>query len=216
MLKYDFDEVRTCYRETAREYHEEFKNELDGKPFDREILARFAASLAPEDRVVEFGAGSGHVSKFLYDRGLRNLTATDISEPSLEIGRSAYPMIRFEYADMTATAYDDRSIDGIVCFYGIVHFTYKEIGEALAEWKRILKMGGKALFSFHVGEDESIRIDKFLGKEKAKATWNLFKADAVLDVMHDEGIAYEEAVIRYPYIGLEHPSRRCYILWTNA
>lgn len=215
-MKYDFEEVRTCYGETAREYHEEFKSELDGKPFDRDILARFAASLAPEDLVVEFGAGSGHVSKFLYDRGLRNLTATDISEPSLEVGRSAYPMIRFEYADMTATVYADGSIDGIVCFYGIVHFSYAEIRKALAEWKRILKTGGRALFSFHVGEDESIRIDKFLGKEKAKATWNLFKADAVLDILQDMGIAYEEAIVRYPYIGKEHPSRRCYILWKNA
>jgi len=214
-MTYDFEEVRTCYGETAREYHEEFKNELEGKPFDRDILARFASSFAPEDRIVEFGAASGYVSKFLYDRGLRNLTATDISEPSLAVGKSAYPMIRFEYQDMTKTTYADRSAGGILCFYGIVHFSYKEIRKTLVEWKRVLKTGGRALFSFHVGEDESIRIDKFLGKEKAKATWNLFKADTVLDILQDEGIVYEEAVIRYPYIGKEHPSRRCYILWKN-
>lgn len=55
---------------------------------------------------------------------------------------------------MLDTGLEDNSINGIVCFYGIVHFTYTEVDPAIREWKRILDTDGRALFSFHIGNGE--------------------------------------------------------------
>lgn len=211
MEKYDIDEVRSCYDETAQEYSAAFCDELDGKPFDREVLARFARELPQDGAVVEFGTGSGHIAKFLHDCGARNVVATDISAKALSLAARKYPDLRFESRNMLDTGFKDASLDGIVCFYGIVHFTYAEIDRALAEWKRILKPRGKALFSFHVGEGESMRIDGFLGKPAARATWNFFKVDEIVGLMEKNGIPYDEVVVRHPYLTGEHPTKRCYV-----
>lgn len=211
MEEYNFHEVQDCYNKTANEYNIEFAHELDGKPFDREILFRFTKLINRNGLVVEFGAGPGHISKYLFDCGIKNIIATDISEESLNVGKKVYPMMPFEYNNMMDTKYPDRSINGIICFYGIVHFTYKEIRKTIVEWKRILIDGGRALFSFHVGDDESLRVENFLGNEKAKATWNLFNVEKILEIMKEEDVNYEEVIVRYPYKGKEHPSKRCYI-----
>jgi hypothetical protein len=39
-------DIATGYDVAAHEYAEEFADELDGKPFDRELLTRFAAATA--------------------------------------------------------------------------------------------------------------------------------------------------------------------------
>ncbi|MDP4271625.1 MAG: class I SAM-dependent methyltransferase, partial [Bacteroidota bacterium] len=134
-----------------------------------------------------------------------------ISEKSLAFAGHKYPHIKFEYGNLLDTGLPDESVDGIICFYGIVHFTYTEIGLALSEWHRILKPGGKALFSFHIGNDDSIRVEAFLNKENAKATWNNFKVETIIDLLQKYNIGYDDVIIRYPYVGKEHPSKRCYI-----
>jgi len=79
-----------------------------------------------------------------------------------------------------------------------------------------LKPGGKAIFSFHIGDDDSLRVEEFLDKENAKATWNFFQVDKVVEILEKNKIQYDEVVVRYPYIDKEHPSHRCYIQFSKA
>jgi ubiquinone/menaquinone biosynthesis C-methylase UbiE len=215
MESYNIDEVRNCYNIVAQEYADIFTNELDGKPFDRDFLRRFRIHFSNNNKIIDFGTGCGHIANYLYKLGLTDIIGTDISDKILEIARTKYPYIKFENRNMFDTKLENNSVDGIVCFYGIVHFTYKEIELTIKEWKRILKPGGKAIFSFHLGDDDSIRVENFLNKENANATWNNFKMEKIIEILNLHDIKYNEAIIRYPYINKEHPSKRGYIRFTK-
>lgn len=215
MEDYNLEEVRHCYELTAEEYSAQFSNELDGKPFDRSILSRFVMEFKRTDKFIDAATGTGHIANFLHLLGLEDITGIDISERSLEVAQKKYPNLKFENRNIFSTGYKNNSIDGIVCFYGIVHFAYKEIDLTIKEWKRILRPGGKALFSFHIGEDDSLRVEKYLDKEGAKATWNYFRVEEIIDILNDNEIEYDEVVIRYPYINKEYPSKRCYIQFSK-
>ena len=216
MESYTIDEVRNCYNLTAHEYSDKFSGELEDKPFDKELLSRFAKSVAPAGTFLDLGTATGHIANYLYQQGLKNITGVDIAEQALAVATQKYPYVKFENRNIFDTRLENESIDGIVCFYGIVHFTYIEINQAIVEWKRILKQGGKALFSFHIGEDDSIRMERFLNIEHAKATWNNFRVDRIVEILNDNGIEYEEVIIRYPYLNKEHPSKRCYIQFVKT
>jgi ubiquinone/menaquinone biosynthesis C-methylase UbiE len=216
MESYNIDEVRNCYNLAAQEYSATFSNELEGKPFDRNLLTRFAKSVEPSGKYLDLGTATGHIADYLYRQGLKNVTGVDIAEQALAVARQNYPYLKFETRNMFDTKLENNSIDGLVCFYGIVHFTYKEVDLAIKEWKRILKPGGEALFSFHIGEDDSIRVERFLDKDNAKATWNNLRVDKIVEILTDNDIEYDEVIIRYPYINREHPSKRCYIRFTKS
>jgi len=215
MERYNINEVQNCYNLAAQEYSAKFSDELEGKPFDRNLLTRFAKSAVPTGKYLDLGTATGHIADYLYKQGLKNITGVDIAEQALAVARLNYPHLKFENRNIFDTQLKDETIDGIVCFYGIVHFTYKEINRAIGEWKRILKPGGKALFSFHIGDDDSIRVEKFLDKENAKATWNNFRVERIVVLLNNNKIEYDEVIIRYPYTNKEHPSKRCYIQFTK-
>jgi hypothetical protein len=71
------------------------------------------------------------------------------------------------------------------------------------------------LFSFHIGE-EYVEVADFLGVSGANATWHLLDVDRVLEISEKVGFGVGEAVIRYPYKGYEHESKRAYILLKKA
>lgn len=211
MNRYDPDETRRCYDLAAAEYAKKFVNELDGKPFDRNLLERYARML-PEDGVVyECGCGSGHIGKYLSDQGRQKVTGLDFSEKSIEQARRAFPDLEFHVDNMLDSKMPSSSADGILAFYAIVHFTYREVAKALSEWYRLLKPGGLSLFSYHVGKD-IVPIENFLDVPGAGATWRFLKTERILKLAEKAGFQLFEAVERYPYAGAEHPSRRAYVI----
>ena len=163
--------------------------------------------------MVEFATCAGHIAYFLYNLGLNNLPAIDIAGKAVKLAYKKYPYIYFKTEDMLDSGLEDDPVDRILCFYSIVHFTYKEIDAAIKEWKRILKKECRALFSFNVVDDESLRVVSFLGNDSAKAARNSFSPDKIIKILKNNGIAYEEAIVRYPYPGKEHPIKRSYIIF---
>jgi len=210
MEGYNANEVRRCYDLAAEEYASSFLHELDGKPFDRAILDRLSYSIPEDGLIYDFGCGSGQTTKYLCDRDRQTFIGLDFSSKSMELAKKNFPGLEFQLDDMLASRMAPQSADGIVAFYAIVHFTYREVATALKEWHRLLKPGGQCLFSFHVGKD-ILSVEKFLGVEGANATWRFLKTDRVLKAALKIGFKFYEAVERYPYPGVEHPSRRAYI-----
>ncbi|HEX7555263.1 MAG TPA: methyltransferase domain-containing protein, partial [Leptolinea sp.] len=102
------------------------------------------------------------------------------------------------------------SADGVIAFYAIVHFTYKQVEQAMAEWYRLLKPGASGLFTFHTGRGV-LPVENFLNVDGANATWRFLETDRVLKITEKVGFQVYEAIVRYPYIGAEHPSKRAYI-----
>lgn len=211
MKKYNPITVKNCYDLTAKQYSKMFLHELDNKPLDRYMLKRFSESFHKDDQILDFGCGSGHITKYIYDLGYHNITGLDFSEKAIIHAKEVFPEVRYEVDNMLASKFPGNSIHGIVAFYAIVHFTYKEIQAALIEWERLLLGNGKLLFSFHIGKG-SKTVKRFLDVEEAGATWNFFEVDKVIQLIKNTNLVIDEVVVRYPYENAEHPSKRCYIL----
>jgi ubiquinone/menaquinone biosynthesis C-methylase UbiE len=161
--------------------------------------------------VYDFGCGSGHTTKYLSNTGRQKVIGLDFSEQSIVLAAQNFPGIEFRVDDMLASKMGSQSADGILAFYAIVHFTYKQVEQALAEWYRLLKPGGYCLFSFHVGK-EIVAIENFLDVKGANATWRFLLTDRVLKIAEKVGFKPFETVIRHPYPEVEHPSKRAYLI----
>ena len=208
MQGYNADEVRDCYNRTATEYAEQFLQELAHKPFDRNLLDRFSDMLPAGSRIYDFGCGSGQTTKYIHDQKRHTIIGLDFSENAIRLAKAHFGDIEFVVDDMLHSNLASSSADGILAFYAVVHFTYGEVAQALQEWWRLLKPNA---ISFHAGE-EAIEVVDFLGVSGAKAVWQLLDVDRVLALAEQVGFNVEEAVIRYPYRGYEHESKRAYIL----
>jgi SAM-dependent methyltransferase len=211
MQGYNASEVMDCYNRTAKEYAEKFLSELDGKPFDRNILNRFCEMLPEGSLIYDFGCGSGQTTKYIHDKNRHKIIGIDFSENAIRLAKQNFSEIEFIVDDMLNSKMASGSTDGILAFYAVVHFTYIEIEQVLKEWLRLLKSDAISLFSFHVGE-EIIETADFLGVSGANATWRFLDTDRVLEIAERVGFKVEEAVIRYPYKGYEHESKRAYIM----
>ena len=215
MQEYNPREVMDCYNRTAKEYAEQFLNELDVKPFDRNILNRFSDTLPEGSQIYDFGCGSGQTTKYIHDKNRHKIIGLDFSENAVQLAKQNFPEMEFIVDDMLNSKMTSGSADGILAFYAVVHFTYIEIEQTLKEWLRLLKPKAISLFSFHVGE-EWVEVVDFLGVRGANAAWHLLNPDKVLEIAERVGFKVEEAVIRYPYQGQEHESKRAYIILRKA
>jgi SAM-dependent methyltransferase len=211
MPGYNAREVKNCYDRTAKEYAEKFLTGLDGKPFDRNILDRFSEMLPAGSLIYDFGCGSGQTTKYIHDKERHAIIGLDFSENTVQLAKRNFDEIEFIVDDMLNSRMNSSSADGILAFYAVVHFTYIEIEQVLKEWLRLLKPHAICLFSFHVGEEIIEAVD-FLGVSGANATWRFLDTDRVMEIAERVGFKVEEAVVRYPYRGYEHESKRAYIL----
>lgn len=202
------NEVTNCYDLTAEEYAKVFYNELENKPFDRLILQRFATE--NKGKFADLGCGCGQTTKFLADLGVQDLVGIDLSPEMVKIAKKLNKNINFEVGNMLNLDKKDEELGAILAFYAIVHFTYEEIEQAFSEVYRVLKTSGQFLFSFHVGSEE-IKLDEFLN-QKLVITFYFFEVDKILQILEKIGFKLKDAIIRYPYKEVEHPSQRAYIL----
>lgn len=127
--------------------------------YDRQLIEwgyeapqRAAALLAEhltkiEDaRILDCGCGTGMTGAALRDAGFAGpITGFDMSTASLDIARSKQLYADLRKVDLNgALPLETGSIDGILCV-GVL--TYIEEGPLFAEWMRVLRPGGVAVFT---------------------------------------------------------------------
>jgi trans-aconitate methyltransferase len=93
--------IRESYDQIADEYARRIYHELQGKPFDRELLSRFAGEVSGQGEVCDMGCGPGHVARYLQSVGA-SVFGLDISSAMVEQARRLNPGIRFQVGDMLA------------------------------------------------------------------------------------------------------------------
>ena len=103
-MKQTNEETRKSFDLAAEKYFELFKDEMKQKEYDRALLV-----------ICDVGCGSGHVTRYLFDKGL-NVFGIDISEKCIQIARRENPKMRFQVMDMARLDITDESLDGIVSF----------------------------------------------------------------------------------------------------
>jgi len=115
---------------------------------DFEALAqRMAANLSPRARVLEIAPGPGYFAIALAKLGTFKITGLDISNTFVEIARrnaqDQNVSVDFQRGNASQMPFPDANFDLIVCRAAFKNFS--EPVRALAEMRRVLRPGGKAL-----------------------------------------------------------------------
>ncbi len=210
------DTIRSAYDKAAQRYAAELWDELDGKPFDRQMLRWFAEHVPAGETILEIGAGPGEVSAFLSRLGATCL-ATDLSPEMVETGRQCCPELAFEVQDFFNLTYAQSSFSAVLAFYAIVNLRLEEIPAMLAETYRVLKPGGLFFLSFHVREaEDAVHVAKFFSEDDNPLTFYYFTVDEIRLLLIEAGFILNEVLLRYPYEGAEYPSKRADIIVQKA
>jgi len=203
------DAIRVSYDRIADAYAEAIFNELDGKPFDRDLLTRFAAATAGVGPVCDMGCGPGQVARFLRDLGV-DAFGLDLSPGMLDQARRLNSDIPFHEGDMTALDLEDGALGAIAAFYAIVNLNAETRLRVFREMARVLAPGGLLLLSFHVGS-EVLDVKELWGRPIEMSFYLLDPATIGVELTR-AGFAIEELAVRDPYAPeVEHQTRRAYV-----
>jgi ubiquinone/menaquinone biosynthesis C-methylase UbiE len=201
--------IRKNYDQIAEEYARRLFNELDGKPLDRQLLHRFAATVGERGTVCDMGCGPGHVARCLRDAGAE-VFGIDLSPQMVRQARKLNPDISFREGNMLALELRDGELAGIAAFYAIVNIPVDSLLVVFREMCRVLEPGGLLLLAFHIG-DEIIRPEELWGQPISMEFFHLQPA-VIQRLLSEAGFEIEEMIEREPYAPeVEYQSRRAYI-----
>jgi arsenite methyltransferase len=100
------------------------------------------------ERILDVGSGpaflTADIARIVGPGG--RVCAVDASEPMLEVGRrrcASLPMAEFQHGDARKLPYPDASFDAVVAVQ--VYLFVPELDAALAELRRVLRPGGRAI-----------------------------------------------------------------------
>jgi SAM-dependent methyltransferase len=202
------DSIRLAYDLASAAYAQKFLDELEHKPKDRELLAKFAEEIGPGRPVLDIGCGPGHTTDYLCRLGL-DAVGVDLSPEMVSLAAQKFPGSHFRVGDFTSLEQESSSIAGILAFYCIVHLSEPQLKPAFAELHRVLAAGGILMLSFHVGS-EVIHAENFLESGRA-LDFVFFQPEIVEGALAGAGFGRPEVHVRKAY-ETEFPSERCYII----
>lgn len=205
--------TRAAYDTVAERYAAEIGDELAGKPLDRALLDAFVEQTAGRP-VADVGCGPGQATAHLAERGARAL-GLDLSPGMCAIGRRT-TALPFAAADMTALPIRTGALGGILCWYALIHLDAAERDAAYAEFARVLGPGGRALLAFHTSDADippggSNHLDEWWD-HPVDLTFRFLDPEAETAALDRAGLTVTARLDRAPHPGVEHPSRRTYLL----
>ena len=204
------NDTQSSYDRVADEYVARIYDELRHKPFDRQLLDRFADRVLDAGLVCDMGCGPGHVARYLHERGAL-VCGVDLSFEMVVRARRLNPGIEFTQGDMLALDVEDERWAGMAAMYSIIHIPRHDVVRALRELRRVLKPGGPLLVAFHIGHDHLHR-DEWWGQQ-VKVDFHLFQPEEMAAFLASAGFNVEEILERDPYPpDVEHQSRRAYLI----
>jgi SAM-dependent methyltransferase len=203
------------YDVVAGDYAARFVDELSYKPFDRDLLTRYAAAVAPRASaarpVCDLGCGPGHIGAFVAAQGV-DVVGLDLSPGMVAQAGRSFPGLTFGLGDMTALDRPDGSLAGIVCFYALIHIPRSLVPVALAEMRRTLVADGPLLLAVHGGTGSLHATEMVAHPVSLDAT--LFTLDELTGLVTGVGFEITEAHERQPHAE-EVATQRLYV-WATA
>ena len=194
----------------ADRYLELFRHELDGKPFDREVLDAFADRMPRGGRVVDAGSGPcGHVTGLLAARGLEVL-GIDLSPRCIELARRERPACRFEVMDQRTLDLHriGGPLDGLVSYYSLHDQPKAGLAGTLAAWAAAIRPGGELLVVAKEGTADGV-VDDPLGSG-IRVYWAEFTEAELVAAAQAAGFRVDDVTARDAYDD-EIPTRRLFV-----
>lgn len=201
--------LATSYDRIAAAYTAHIADELAGKPLDRALLRALAESVGTLGPICDAGCGPGHVAAFLAGAGA-TVEGIDLSAGMIEQARARYPHLSFRQGDMRTLPLPDASLGGIVAFYSIIHLAPDELVPTLRDWRRALRPEGQVLVAFHMGDEVVHRCEMW--EQPVDLDFRFLPSPVVTGALEEAGFAVEARLERTPYVDVEHPSQRAYVL----
>ncbi len=156
------DQTRDTYNKVAKEWvenHWTYEEEKDLNLIPH--LKLFIELVDGKDKVVlDLGSGGGRDSKYLHDHGI-NVIGVDYSTGMLEEARKRNPEIEFLEMDMRKLTFANNNFDGVWACASLLHLKKEELPIALAEIKRVLKLGGILFAAVKEWSDNLAKPDKY-------------------------------------------------------
>jgi SAM-dependent methyltransferase len=190
-----WDSLRSTYDAVAAKYEARFVDELESKPRDRALLEAFARSVT--DPVVEIGCGPGQIGAYVRRQADAPLHVVGVDLSPAMAGLASRRLDGALVADMRSLPFASNRFGGIVAFYSLIHVRREGLVPALAEFRRVLRPGGRVILSAHEGEGELER-DEFLD-EPVSVVATLFALDELVAAGQRAGLEPVHAERRMPY-----------------
>ncbi len=204
------DTKQSCihyYDERHAAYLNDFSDELERKPYDRNFLNRFTNLLAPASRVLDVGCSSAaQQARFLHDKGFR-VTSIDLSGACISTAKHHFKGIEFLQMDMTQMSFCDEAFSAIVAFYSIIHITNEQLPVLFDHLNRVLQPGGKLALSVHAGD-----FYGYYQENEIPVFYRTFSQEELLYLLSQSGFQLLEMDQRPPLYDFEFPSERIYVL----
>lgn len=158
-------DTRTSYDVDAAGYAEKVRGLLDQMPHLRSSLTLFAELIhdAGGGPVADLGCGTGYATRYLHDVGV-DAFGIDLSPEMIAIARRDHPDLRFDVGTMTDLDLADNSVAGIVAFWSVIHIPDDAMPGVCAEFRRVLRPGGRVLVGFHVGDETQHTSEGYTGQ----------------------------------------------------
>jgi SAM-dependent methyltransferase len=202
--------IQKSYDAVARKYADEIYGELAGKPFDRDVLDRFAQRVRGQGPVCDLGCGPAQIARYLRDRRV-DAYGADFSAGMLVEAHRLNPDLQFVQTSMLDLGLRSETFAGVAAFYSIIHIPRSKVVEALAEVRRVLRPGGLFLSTFHLGSEDS-HHDEIFG-QRVSLDVALFTTAEMSGYLKTADLVIEQVQERDPYAPeVEYQSRRGYIL----
>lgn len=203
-------DVARVWDARADRYLELFRDELDGKPFDRDALTAFAGLVGEGGVVCDAGCGPcGHVTGLLAGHGL-DLLGVDLSPRCVELARRERPGCRFEVMDQRDV---EGPFDGLVSYYSLHDLPRDVVPGTFAAWAAAVRPGGRLLVVAKEGDADG-EIDDPLGTG-VRVHWTEHTADGLRAAATAAGFTVGDLTIREAYED-EIPTRRIYLSATRT
>ncbi|MFJ6436355.1 class I SAM-dependent methyltransferase [Streptomyces sp. NPDC091416] len=206
-------DVRRTWDARADHYLGLFRDELDGKPFDREALRAFAGRVGPGGRVYDAGCGPcGHVTALLAAHGL-DVLGIDLSPRCVALARREKPDCRFVVMDQRDVAGAGERLDGLVSSYSLHDQPKRQLATTLAAWAAALRPGGQLLIVAKEGVADGVADDP-LGSD-LRVYWAEFTAYELRSAAGRAGFCVDDCAVREAYDD-EIPTRRVHLAATRG
>lgn len=146
---WSMDSVRQVYGEMSDQYIALFGSSGPAHPDDLALIARHL-SIRPGS-VLDVGCGPGHLTEYLRLLDV-DVFGVDLVPEFIEHARIAFPNGRYQLGSFLDLPVATDSLEGMLAWYSLIHVNLADLDVALAELRRVTKVGGRVVVGFFEGD----------------------------------------------------------------